>query len=81
MRHGTTIRPVSYEEKIGTFRIVTDARGIGAALLAHCDPNDPAYRAAAASCLALESGETGPDRARADFVAALKAAGLFVRDA
>lgn len=75
-----TIRPVSYEQKIGTFRVVTDARGIGAALLAHCDPADPTYQAAAASCLALDSSEADPEQARADFVAALTAAGVFVRE-
>lgn len=76
----TTIRPVSYEQKIGTFRVVTDARGIGAALLAHCDPADPTYQAAAASCLALDSSEADPEQARADFVAAMKAAGVYVRE-
>lgn len=80
MRRGATIRPVSYEEKVGIFRVVTDAKGMGAALLAHCEPSDPHFQKAAIACLTLESGETGPEQARADFVAALKAAGIFVRD-
>lgn len=80
MRRRATIRPVSFEERIGTFRVVTDAKGMGAALLTHCEPSDPYFQKAAVACLALESGDTEPEQARADFLAALKAAGLFVRD-
>ena len=53
---------------------------MGAALLAHCEPGDPHFQKAAVACLTLESGETAPEQARADFVAALKAAGVFVRE-
>lgn len=75
-----TIRPVTYEEDIGRFRTVTDARGMGAALLAHCDQGDPHYQMAALACVGLENGATDPERARADFVAALTAAGVFIRE-
>lgn len=75
-----TIRPVHYEEKPGTFRVVTDAEGMGKALLTYCHPDDPAYQAAARSCLGLESGKRDPEMARAHFVQALISAGVFVRD-
>jgi len=76
----TTIKPVTFEEGIGKFRTVNDARGMGEALLAHCDQGDPDYQMAALACLGLDNGTVGPDQARADFIAALTAAGVFIRD-
>lgn len=75
-----TIRPVSYEEKPGTFRVVNDAEGMGRALLTYCKPDDPSFRRAAKSCLWLEHGDLEPEEVRADFVQALTSAGVFVRD-
>ncbi|MBD9528364.1 DUF982 domain-containing protein [Paracoccus sp. PAR01] len=73
------IRPVSFEERPATYRIVDDAAGMGRALLAHCDFEDPAYQVAAEAVLALNNGEIDPEAAREAFVAALTAAGVFVR--
>ena len=75
-----TIRPVTYEEDVGKFRTVTDAGGIGTALLIYCDADDPAYQRAAEGCLALDKGTADPELVRSDFIAALEAAGVFVRD-
>lgn len=75
-----TIRPVTYEDDIGKFRTVTDARGMGAALLAHCDQSDPDYQMAVLACLGLDRCTVDPERARADFIAALTAAGVFIRE-
>lgn len=75
-----TIRPVTYEEHAGKFRTVTDARGIGTALMMYCDPDDPAYQRAAEACLDLEGGSADAEQVRSDFIAALGAAGVFVRD-
>ena len=74
-----TIRPVTYEEHTGKFRTVTDARGIGTALMMYCDPDDPAYQRAAEACLDLEGGSADAEQVRSDFIAALEAAGVFVR--
>ena len=75
-----TIRPVTYEEHAGKFRTVTDAGGIGTALMMYCDPDDPAYQRAAEACLELEGGSADAEQVRSDFIAALEAAGVFVRD-
>lgn len=75
-----TIRPLTYEEDVGKLRTVTDAGGIGTALLIYCDADDPAYQRAAEGCLALDKGTADPERVRSDFIAALEAAGVFVRD-
>ncbi|MFC3568426.1 DUF982 domain-containing protein [Paracoccus simplex] len=80
MPSAKTIRPVTFEEGIGRFRTVNNARGMGEALLAHCDQGDPEYQIAALACLGLESGAADPEQARADFIAALTAAGVYVRD-
>ncbi len=80
MPRNMTIRPVTFEEGIGRFRTVNDARAMGEALLAHCDQGDPDYQMAALACLGLGNGTIDPEHARADFVAALAAAGVFIRD-
>ncbi|MFG6083938.1 DUF982 domain-containing protein [Paracoccus litorisediminis] len=73
------IRPVSFEERPATYRIVNDAAGMGRALLTHCEFDHPTCRVAAEAVLALQKGEMDPEVARKAFVAALTAAGVFVR--
>lgn len=75
-----TIRPVTYEEADARFRTVNTAAGIAAALMAHCDEGDPARQAAARACVALSAGKGDPEETRALFIAALEAAGVFVRE-
>ena len=75
-----TIRPVSYQETDSRFRTVSDANGMGRALMTHCDPADPAYRQAASSCIAFAEGTMTPEQVRADFIQALISAGVFVRE-
>ena len=75
-----TIRPVSYQETDRGLRTVSDANGMGRALMKHCDKDDPDYRRAAASCIAFAEGKATPDQARADFIQALTSAGVFVRE-
>lgn len=79
MRRSWTVRPVSYEEGIGVFRIVTDADGMGRALLTHCDPNSASFKAAAQALLTLSAGAGDPEQVRAAFIVALIAAGVYVR--
>ena len=74
------IRPVSYQETNSRFRTVSDANGMGRALMKHCDKDDPDYRRAAASCIAFVEGKATPDQVRADFIQALTSAGVFVRE-
>lgn len=78
--HSPTIRPVTYAETSNRYRVVTDVDGMGRALMMHCDPGEPSYQRAAASCIALGEGQGDPEQARADFIAALRAAGVFVRE-
>lgn len=54
--------------------------GMGKALIQHCDQTDPDYLNAAKSCLDFAEGRKNPELVRADFVAALEAAGVFVRE-
>lgn len=75
-----TIRPVTYEEADARFRTVNTASGIAAALMAHCDERDPARQAAARACVAFAEGAGDPEDLRALFIAALEAAGVFVRE-
>ena len=74
------IPPVSYQETESGLRTVSDANGMGRALMRHCDPADPAYRQAAGSCLAFAEGALTPEEVRADFIQALTSAGVFVRE-
>ena len=74
------IRPVSYQETDSRFRTVSDANGMGRALMRHCDPADPAYRQAASSCVAFAEGNMTPEQVRAEFIQALTSAGVFVRE-
>ncbi len=74
------IRPVTYAETDSRYRTVTDARGMGMALLTHCNPQDQAYITAAEAVLGLEEGAVEPEVAREAFVAALRKAGVFVRE-
>ena len=75
------IPPVSYQETDSRFRTVSDANGMGRALMTHCDPADPAYRQAASSCIAFAEGTMTPEQVRADFIQALISARVFVREA
>ena len=74
------IRPVAYQETNSRFRIVNDAIGMGKALVEQCDLADTDYLRAAKSCIAFAEGKASPDQARADFIRAMTAAGVFVRD-
>ena len=74
-----TIRPVSYEETVGNFRIVNDALGMGMALMRHCQPEEPTFQSAALAVLKLSKGEIDPEEARDAFIEALEAVGVFVR--
>lgn len=80
MSSARTIKPVTYEEKVGAFRMMNDAEGMGIAPLTYCDADDPAYREAARSCLGLETGKLQPEKGWAAFVHAMQSAGVFVRD-
>ena len=75
-----TIRPVAYQETDNRFRTVSDANGMGRALMEHCDPANPAYRQAADSCIAFAEGTVTSEQARAEFIQALTSAGVFVRE-
>lgn len=74
-----SIRPVSFEECIGVFRVVTDAEAMGATLLKHGDKDSESFEDAARACMALLKGEGDPDTARDTFVRALLEAGVFVK--
>lgn len=75
-----TIRPVTYEEATARFRTVNTVSGFAEALMAHCDEGDPARDEAALACIALDEGRGDPENVRSLFIAALRAAGVFVRD-
>ena len=75
-----TIRPVTFQETNSRYRTVNDAYGMGKALIQHYDQTDPDYLNAAKSCLDFAEGRKNPELVRADFVAALEAAGVFVRE-
>ena len=75
----SVIRPVVYQETISQYRIVNDAVGMGKALIEHCDQADPDYLSAAAAIIAFAEGRGNPERARANFIRAMTAAGVFVR--
>lgn len=75
-----TIRPVIYQETASQYRTVTDADGMGKALIAHCDQADADYLAAARSCIAFAEGKGNAELVRADFVRAMTTAGVFVRE-
>lgn len=80
MRGSKTIKPVTFEERIGVFRTVNHPEAMGEALMTYCNAGDADYQRAAASCIALMEGDGDPVQARADFVAALVSAGIFIRD-
>ena len=75
-----TIRPVAYQETDNRFRIVSNANGMGKALIEHCDFFDTNYLRAARSCIAFAEGNATPEKVRADFIQALMSAGVFVRE-
>ncbi len=72
------IQPVTYQETISQYRTVSDADGMGKALIAHCDQADPDYLAAARSCIAFAEGKGNAELVRADFVRAMTTAGVFM---
>ena len=74
------IWPVAYQETDSRFRIVSDATGMGKALIEQCDLADIDYLRAARSCIAFTEGKATPEQARADFIRAMTAAGVFVRE-
>lgn len=74
------IPPVSYQETDSRFRTVSDANGMGRALMRHCNPTDPAYQKAVRSCIAFAEGDVTAEQVRADFIQALISAGVFVRE-
>lgn len=61
-----TIRPVSFKETISSYRTVNTVDAMGRALMEQCDPNDPAYRKAAASLIAFQESDAEAEQARAD---------------
>ncbi|WP_169053380.1 DUF982 domain-containing protein [Falsirhodobacter xinxiangensis] len=75
-----TIRPVTFQETVSQYRTVTDANGMGKALIEHCDQTDSDYLAAAKSCIAFAEGQGNAELVRADFVRAMTTAGVFIRD-
>ncbi|MGA0615975.1 hypothetical protein [Paracoccus sp. KR1-242] len=79
MHRRWTIRPVSYEERVGSFRIVNDADGMGKALIEYCDPGSVTFNLAAQALLDLSADRGDPEDARDAFIAALEDAGVFVR--
>jgi hypothetical protein len=74
------IQPVAYRETDSRFRIVNDATGMGKALVEQCDLADTDYLRAAKSCIAFAEGKALPEQVRADFIRAMTATGVFVRD-
>lgn len=74
-----TIRPVTYEDAPAVYRTAHTAQDMAEALMAHCDEDDPARRDAAVACVELSEGRGDPEEVRELFVAALEAAGVFVR--
>ena len=75
-----SIRAVTFEEASGRTRTVTDADAVERALLSHCDVWTKEYRHAVKSLVKLAEGTIGSEKARQDFIAALKASGVFVHE-
>jgi len=74
-----SIRPVSIEECVGRFRIITDAVAMGDALVKFADKDLESFQAAAQCCMALLDGSGDPEVARAAFIRALSDSGVFVK--
>lgn len=73
-------RAVTFEEAPARTRTVTDADAAGRALLSHGDIWTKEYRHAVRSLVKLAEGRVDSEKARADFIAALKASGVFVHE-
>lgn len=80
MPRSPSIRAVTFEEGPARTRTVTDADAAGRALLAHGDLATKQYRQAVRSLVALSEGKVDPEKVRQDFIAALRAGGVFVHE-
>lgn len=74
-----TIKLVSFEESISNSPVMNTVEAMGRALIAECDPANPAYQKAAESLLAFQEDKIGPEQERADLIAIMTAAGIFIR--
>ncbi len=80
MPRGPTFRAVTLEEAPARTRTVSDADGAGRALLARGDIWTKEYRHAVRSLVKLSESKVDPEKARTDFVAALKGSRVFVHE-
>ncbi|MDT1064177.1 hypothetical protein RM190_20105 [Paracoccus sp. CPCC 101403] len=76
-----TIRSVTYEKRVGKFKIVNDLNGVAKALLNHCDPNSEIFKKAALAILEFDEGTVDQETVRGAFLEAMTAAGILVKGA
>lgn len=80
MSRNPSFRAVTFEEAPARTRTVTDVDAAGRALLSHGDIWTKQYRHAVRSLVKLSDGAGDPEKARMDFIAALRASGVFVHE-
>ena len=80
MSPNPSFRAVTFQEAPDRTRTVSDADAAFRALLSHGNIWTKEYRHSVRSLVKLAEGRVDAEKARADFIAALQASGVFVHD-